>query len=150
MINRTEILKAIQDKDHKKAYEFSKEIKAASAASDEYYLCFDDFASLLTAKNSYVRTRGFALCCAQARWDKEGRLQKAFPVMITLLYDEKPTVVRQCLAALHEVVLFKPELSDKIYKAVKSIDLTRYKDSVAPLIKKDADELLKILASSII
>lgn len=61
--------------------------------------------------------------------------------MSVLLNDEKPTVVRQCLGALHEVVLYRPELSEKIYKAVKGIDLTRYKDSMAPLIKKDADEL---------
>lgn len=145
MINRIEMLDALQDKNNKKAYAFSKEIGAKSAESDEYYLYFQDFVSLLTAKSSYIRTRGFALCCAQARWDEEGKLQNALPAMVTLLYDKKPTVVRQCLAALHEVILFRPELSEKICKAVKRIDLTRYKDSVAPLIKKDADELLKML-----
>lgn len=139
------MLDALQDKDDKKAYAFSKEIKVKSAASDEYYSYFEDFISLMTVKSSYVRTRGFVLCCAQARWDVEGKLQNAFPAMVTLLYDEKPTVVRQCLASLHEVALFRPELSEKICDAVKNIDLTHYKDSMAPLIKKDVDELLKVL-----
>lgn len=42
-------------------------------------------------------------------------------------------------------MLYRPELSDRITEAVKNIDLSRYKDSMAPLIKKDADELLKIM-----
>ena len=91
-----------------------------------------------------MRMRGFTLCCAQARWDTEGKLQKALPVMTALLFDEKPTVVRQCLAALHEVVLFRPELSGEISKAVQKIDLKRYKDSMAPLIRKDMDALLAV------
>lgn len=145
MLNRIEMLNRLQDKDDKKAYAFSKEITAKSTASDAYYPYFDDFVSLMTSPSSYVRTRGFVLCCAQARWDTEGKIQNSLTAMMALLYDEKPTVVRQCLSALREAVLFKPELSEKICEAVQKIDLSRYKDSMAPLIKKDADELLKLL-----
>ena len=65
--------------------------------------------------------------------------------MSVLVNDEKPTVVRQCLGALHEVVIYRPELSERVYEAVKNIDLSRYKDSMSPLIKKDAEELLKMI-----
>lgn len=143
-MNRTEMLEALQDRDNRKAYAFSKEIAVQSAFFDGYYGSFEDFAGLLTARSSYVRMRGFTLCCAQARWDTEGKLQKALPVMTALLFDEKPTVVRQCLAALHEVVLFRPELSGEISKAVQKIDLKRYKDSMVPLIRKDMDALLAV------
>ena len=68
-------------------------------------------------------------------WDK----------MIPLLNDSKPTVVHQCLSSLHEVVLYLPELADDIVAAVNGIDLSQYKDSMSPLIKKDAEELLKII-----
>ena len=95
MIDRIEMLEALQDRDDKKAYAFSKEIRETSSVSDAYYSYFEDFASLLTAKSSYVRSRGFLLCCAQARWDTEGKLETSLPAMVTLLYDEKPTVVRQ-------------------------------------------------------
>ena len=65
--------------------------------------------------------------------------------MIPLLNDPKPTVVRQCLAYLHEVVLYLPEMTDDILAAIKDIDLSKYKDSMSPLIKRDAEELLKII-----
>lgn len=137
---------ALQDKNDKKAYAFSKQIEARSAASDEYFSCFDEFASLLTAKSSYVRTRGFCLCCAQARWDETGKLERTLPAMLILLHDEKPTVVRQCLKALHEVVLFRPELCETIRSEVETMDPSSYKDSMSPLIKKDMDELLNRMA----
>ena len=91
------IIEKLQDKDDKKAYELSKEICALSKTSDEYYPYFDDFLSFITAKSSFVRVRGFILCSSQARWDNEGKLEKALPQMLTLLHDKKTTVVRQCL-----------------------------------------------------
>ena len=140
------LIQKLQAKDDKKAYELAKRIGAASASSDEYYSCFDDFLSMINSTSSYVRTRGFSLCCVQARWDTEGKLKKALSSMFVLLHDKKPTVVRQCLGALHEVVLYRPELCEIINDEIKKIDLTGYKDSMAPLIQKDIDELLKILS----
>lgn len=103
------------------------------------------FFGLLNAKSSYVRVRGFALCCAQARWDKSGKLQTALPAMLALLHGPKPIVVRQCLAALHEVVIYRPELSQAIRAELERIDVTKFKDSMAPLIKKDINELMKLI-----
>lgn len=138
-------VEALKDKDDKKAYALAKEIGAKSAETNEYYEMFDAFVSMLGEKSSYVRTRGFCLACAQARWDVAGKIDAAFDEMKVLLNDEKPTVVRQCLSALHEVVLYRPELIERIRSAVIDIDLSCYKDSMSPLIKKDADELLKML-----
>ncbi|MGN1399798.1 MAG: hypothetical protein ACI4WG_07370 [Erysipelotrichaceae bacterium] len=139
------LIDRLQDKDDKKAYHLAKQIIIASAAGDEYYPYFADFLSMIKAESSYVRTRGFILCCAQARWDNQGKLENALDEMLVLLHDKKPTVVRQCLAALCEVVLFIPELSDKVKKEVDQIDLTAYKDTMTPLIKKDIAELRKVL-----
>lgn len=138
------LIEDLRDKDDKKAYALAKEISIKSAGSDEYYGLFDDFASLLKDGKSYVRTRGFLLCCAQARWDSDGKLEKAFPDMLMLLHDEKPAVVRQCLAALHEVALYRTELGGAIEKELESMDLTGYKDSMSPLIKKDIEALRKL------
>ena len=140
-----DIIALLQDKDDKKAYALTKEISAKSAASAEYYAYFDDFIGLLASKSSYVRTRGFILACSQARWDDKGKLAGALQAMLPLLNDEKPTVVRQCLGALHEVVLFRPELCEAIKAEVERIDLSKYKDTMAPLIQKDRDELLKMM-----
>ena len=145
IMSKHEIIEMLKDKNDKTAYEFTKKIVAKSAETNEYYMLFDAFIEMISDKKSYVRTRGFCLACAQARWDDEDRISASLDKMCVLLNDVKPTVVRQCLAALHEVVLFRPELADRICKAIKGIDLSRYKESMAPLIKKDADELLKML-----
>ena len=71
-----------------------------------------------------------------------GQIEAVFDDMCVLLYDEKPTVVRQCLGALHEVALFRPEMQERICYAVDKIDLSVYKDSMSPLIKKDIEALL--------
>lgn len=82
---------------------------------------------------------------SQARWDTEGKLQSGFVDMLNLLHDDKPTVVRQCLGALHEVAPYHQELRKIIVKELQSIDLSKYKDSMAPLIQKDINELLKVV-----
>lgn len=140
-----EIISRLRDKDEKAAYEFVKQLVVESAASDKYLGLIPEFAQMLTDKNSYVRTRGFGMICNQARWANDGQIEAVFDEMSALLKDEKPTVVRQCLAALHEVVLYRPELTDKIIDAVSKIDLKKYKDSMSPLIEKDMKELLRIL-----
>ena len=144
-VSRQNVIEKLTDKDDKKAYGYAKDIAAKSAVTNQYYELFDDFIELLNDKNSYVRTRGFCLACAQARWDKDGKLEESFDKWSRLLNDEKPTVVRQCLAALHEVILYRPELCGIIKEAVMGIEIDRYKDSVSPLIKKDAKELLSIM-----
>ena len=55
--------------------------------------------------------------------------------MLKLLHDEKPTVVRQSLNALKEIVVFRPELSKTIENELGKIDISGYKDSMIPLIK---------------
>ena len=140
-----DIIARLRDKDDKAAYEYAKQLGAESAESDKYLDMISEFSGLLTDKSSYVRTRGFCLICNQARWACDGQIEAVFDKMSALLYDDKPTVVRQCLGALHEVALYRPEMADKISLAVGKIDLCKYKDSMSPLIEKDMTDLLKIL-----
>ena len=140
-----EILRKLTDKDDKTAYEFAKQLSVESTGSDRYLAMIPMFAELLQDKSSYVRTRAFILICNQARWANDGQLVAVFDQMCLLLNEPKPTVVRQCLSALREVVLFRPELSDKIENALTEIDVSKYKDSMSSLILKDVDELRNLL-----
>lgn len=140
-----DITAAITDKDDNRAYAKTKEIAAASELSPEYYPHVEEFASLLTDKKSYIRTRAFILICCQARWDTEGRIEKLLPRMLPLLNDPKPTVVRQCLNAVKEIIVFRPELGDIIGNGLGKIDLAQYKDSMAPLIRKDMAEVTELI-----
>lgn len=140
-----EILRKLTDRDDKTAYEFAKQLSVESTGSDRYLAMIPMFAELLQDKSSYVRTRAFILICNQARWANDGQLVAVFDQMCLLLNEPKPTVVRQCLSALREVVLFRPELSDKIENALTEIDVSKYKDSMSSLILKDVDELRNLL-----
>lgn len=127
----------LRDKDNAVAYSYLLELEQRSAASDALYADFDAFLRLLDDPSSYVRTRGFRLCCVQAPWDKQNKLQANADVLLRLLGDEKPTVVRQCLAALHPVLLYKPAFGDALDTRLAALDLSKYKDSMRPLIEKD-------------
>ena len=109
-----EIILKLRDKDDKAAYEYSKLLGAESAESDKYLPMIPQFADMLEDKSSYVRARGFILICNQARWAKDGQIADVFDRMRVLLYDSKPTVVRKCLLALHEVVLYRSEMAEMI------------------------------------
>ena len=117
-----EILRKLTDKNDKTAYEFAKQLGVESVESDCYLAMIPMFAELLQDKSSYVRTRAFVLICNQARWANDGQLAVVFDRMLLLLNDPKPTVVRQCLNALHEVALFQPELSERIENALAEMD----------------------------
>ena len=139
-----DIIARLCEKDDKAAYEYSKQIGAESAKSNKYLEMIPEFAGMLSDKSSYVRTRGFCLICNQARWADAGQIEAVFDEMSTLLYDAKPTVVRQCLGALHEVVLYRPELTDRILQNVGKIEIGKYKDCMSPLIERDIKELTKL------
>lgn len=136
-------IEELKNKDHKAAYDLMRKLQEKSAQSNEMYTYFNDFIKLITHESSYVRTRGVTLACAQARWDVENKLDEDIDTILTLLHDKKPITVRKCLEALHEVALYKLELNETIESALNQMDLSIYKDSMAPLIKKDMEELRK-------
>ena len=135
----------LQDKNNDVAYATAKRIAAESEFSDKYYRYIPEFVELLDHKKSYVRIRALILCCSQARWDNEGIIAKYFPQMLHIIHDEKPTVVRQSLNALKEVVVFRPELSEAILAELGKMEISKYKDSMISLIQKDVDELKDLI-----
>ena len=148
-MDKKEILKKLVDKNNKQAYEYAKKIGIESAKTNKFLDMIPDFASMLEDKNSLIRTRFYILICNQARWANDGQIKKIYGQMEPLLYDSKPTVVRQCLNALHEVVLYRPEMNNLIKKSISKINLKIYKENMASLIKKDINELLKTINSSL-
>lgn len=139
-----DIIAGLQNKNNKEAYQLLLQLEIQATESDALYLYFDDFIGLLNSKNSYVRTRGFRLACSQARWDIDDKIDKNLDVLLCMLDDKKPIVIRQCLEALHIVVIYKSDsIADKIDAKLESMDLSKYNDSMIPLIKNDIEELRK-------
>lgn len=116
------IIMGLQNKDNTKAYELLLEMEKQSAENDGLYVYFDDYIKLLDHKSSFVRTRGFRMACAQAPWDKEEKLEANFDKLLKMMDDPKPIALRQCLRALHIVVLYKPRLMDQIQEKIKTMN----------------------------
>ena len=69
------------------------------------------------------------MICNQTRWANNGQIENVYEQIEPLLNDSKPTVVRQCLNALHEVVLFRPEMCYAIKKTKSQIDIEYLKET---------------------
>ena len=132
-----QLLLDLECADTSAAYQALLALETLSETSDALYPYTERFA-LMTRDSRYaVRVRGFRLFCRQALWDADGLIDRHLPdVLAVALSDEKPTAVRQALAALREVVELKPSLRAQVQQAIHSVDIARYRDSMqGPLLK---------------
>lgn len=130
----------LTDKDDKYAYAVTEKIIAESQKTDEWYECFDEFVSLLNHPKSLVRNRAMSILAANAQWDEDNRFDRIITDFLAHILDEKPVTARQCIKALAQIGLAKPQYIPAILSSLKSADLSRYKDSMRPMIEKDMAE----------
>lgn len=128
---------------NKTAYAAMKELEALSQQSDQVYPYFETFLSMLDDPNSYVRSRGIILLAQNARWDLEGRLDRAIDTYLAHIMDEKPITARQCIQSLKLILDAKPGVGMKIRTALEQADFSGYPDSMWPLLEKDRLTILK-------
>lgn len=133
-------------KDDQYACALADKILAESQETDEWYECFDVFASLLNHPKSFVRNRALHILAANAQWDAENRFDAIVSDFLAHVTDEKPITARQCIKALAQVGMAKPQYIPLFLSCLRSADLSKYKDSMRPLIEKDIAETEKILA----
>ena len=124
-------------KDAKAAYALAQRITEESRVSDAWYSHFDEFAALLSHKNSLVRNRAISILAANARWDRECRFDALLDEFLSHVTDVKPITARQCVAVLPEIAEVKPELIPRIRIALEQADLSSYPDSMRSLVLKD-------------
>lgn len=135
-------------KDDKAACAFADKIISESRETDEWYEYFDDFAALLRHPKSLVRNRAIYILAANAQWDEENRFDTVISDFFAHITDEKPITARQCIKALAQVGTAKPQYISKILLCLREADLSKYKDSMRPLIEKDIAETERILANA--
>lgn len=127
---------------------FADKIAAESQLTDAWYGCFDEFAALLEHPKSLVRNRAMALLAANVQWDEENRFDDVLPQFLAHITDEKPITARQCVKSLTRVALARPRYIPAIREAMSRADLSKYKDSMRPLIEKDIAAALQTLTAS--
>ncbi|MGN0183953.1 MAG: SufBD protein [Aristaeellaceae bacterium] len=144
---QAEILAGLTARDDKSAYALADRIVAESREANAWYAYLDDFAALLEHPKSYVRNRALHILAANARWDEENRLDAVLPGFLSHITDDKPITARQCVQALAELGTAKPQYIPEILRSLESADLSRYRDSMRPLIERDIAETAAALKS---
>ena len=134
---KEEILAGLTDKNDKAACALAERIVAESRETNAWYAYLDDFAALLGHTKSYVRNRALHILAANARWDEENRMDAILPGFLSHITDDKPITARQCVQALAELGTAKPQYIPEILRSLESADLSRYRDSMRPLIERD-------------
>ena len=142
---KAEIAAMLTAKDDKYACALADKIISESQETDEWYEYFDDFASLLDHPKSLVRNRVLHILAANAQWDAENRFDAILSDFLTHITDEKPITARQYVKALAQVGVAKPQYIPRILSCFQEADLSKYKDSMRPLIERDMTETKKAL-----
>lgn len=140
-----EKIKKLYNEDNNSAYKTLLELETITTESNELYNYFNEFLKMLNNEKTFIRVRGFRLICSLAKWDNENKINKNIDIILKELEDEKGTSVRQCLEKLNLILVHKIELTDIIENKVRNLELSKYKESMQFLIKKDIDYILKHL-----
>lgn len=143
-----ELVAGLSNKNPNEAYRCLKELVEISERSNEVYYYFDLFEEMLDHPNSYLRTRGFVLIAANAKWDVDNKIDEIIDSYLTHITDDSPITARQCIKALPSIIKYKPELKEDVECALRNANTARYKDSMQPLIAKDIQKILGIIVGS--
>ena len=140
-----DVISKLTAKDDKYACAIADKIISESQDTDEWYEYFDEFASLLNHPKSLVRNRVLYILAANAQWDDENRFDAILEDYLVHITDEKPITARQCIKTLVQVGMAKPQYIPRILSCFHDADLSKYKDSMRPLIEKDMEETERLL-----
>ena len=143
-----DIIAKLIAKDDKYACAIADKIISESQDTDEWYEYFDEFASLLNHPKSLVRNRVLYILATNAQWDNENRFDAIISEYIAHVTDDKPITARQCIKALAQIGVAKPQYIPRILLCLHEADLPKYKDSMRPLIEKDMAEKERILTAT--
>lgn len=140
-----EIIAKLTAKNDKYACAIADTIISESRDTDKWYEYFDAFASLLGHPKPLVRNRVLYILAANVQWDDENRFDAIFDAYLAHVTDEKLITARQCIRALAQVGMAKPQYIPRILSCFHTADLSKYKDSMCPLIEKDMQETERML-----
>lgn len=138
-----ELINDLYSTDNNKAYKALLELETITTESNELYDYFDELLTMLDSEKTFIRVRGFRLICSLAKHDKDNKINDNIDKILKELDDDKGTSVRDCLRKLNLILMYKLDLTETIEKKLKNIDLSKHKENMQPLIRKDIDNILE-------
>lgn len=88
------------------------------------------------------------ILAANVQWDRENRFDAILPEYLSHVTDEKPITARQCIQALAQIGTAKPRYIPEILSCLRNADLSKYKNSMRPLIEKDIAQTIRLLTEN--
>ena len=140
-----DIIAKLTAKDDKYACAIADKIISESQDTGAWYEYFDAFASLLDHPKSLARNRVLYILAVNAQWDDKNQFDAIISDYLAHVTDEKPITARQCIKALAQVGTAKPQYIPRILSCFQEADLSKYKDSMRPLIERDMTATKKVL-----
>jgi hypothetical protein len=77
------------------------------------------------------------LIAANAKWDRDNRIDEIIDELLRHVMDEKPVTARQCIKVLPQIAASKSGLAECISDELEKANPHRYKSSMQSLICKD-------------
>ncbi len=137
-----QLVEWLSEKDDKIRYQTFLLLQARSSCIDDVYPFWDIYRGKLKHENSYQRSIGLMLTAENVKWDKENRIDATIDEYLSLLNDEKPITVRQCIQSLSKIIPYKKQLHSKIAGRLMSINISSIKDTMRKVIVLDILEAL--------
>lgn len=147
MVGKRDIVAQLTAKDDRHAWAVTEKVVSESRETDEWYGHLDEFAELLEHPKSLVRNRALLILAANAQWDEDGRFDAIMPGYLAHVTDDKPVTARQCIKALAQIGRAQPRLVPQMLERLESADLSKYGDSMRPLVERDIAEVKRELGA---
>lgn len=118
-----------------------------SEQRDDVYPYWDQFRAKLHSQNSYQRNIGLTLIACNTTWDRDHRIDDTIEDYLSLLDDEKPITIRQCLQGLSRIVSYAPHLHSRIAERLMDVPISAIQSSMQKLILMDILNVLTFIQS---
>lgn len=141
-IDLAKTFEMLMAKDSNAAYGALRILQDLSEQTDAVYPYMDQLSDMMDSDNSYIRTRALTLIAYNAKWDKNYKIDEMIDRYLRHITDVKPITARQCIKLLPMIAKNKPDLKDDITFALHKADVSRYADSMQPLVYKDIQKAL--------
>lgn len=144
-MEKSEVEEILFGKDTTEVLAKFREVEQLCEKNSNFYPYFDSYLRALHAENSCVRGRGFKLILRNAKWDSQNLINQNIEEILSILDDDKPTVVRQCLPLVSNIGKYKQELVPVVKEKLKAMNPQKYKESMQNLVKRDIEKAQVLL-----
>lgn len=141
--NISETFEMLFNKNNSIAYSALQKLQGESIETNSVYSYMDRLCKMLEDDNSYIRTRGIILIAYNSKWDSDNKIDEVIDRYLIHITDHKPITARQCIKLLPMVSKYKPDLKETIIFALQKADISKYSDSMQPLVYQDIRKALE-------